>query len=194
MTNKTYNIGPRADRFQLDALPLLDDVQDTKDLLELDAAVGSVCYVVSSGKLLVQVRRGDWKQLKVGRGTQGDPGPKGDVGPAGPQGVDGIQGPRGDTGPQGIPGNQGPRGEQGPPGPTGAQGPSGGRDGVDGRDGRDGKDGVGIDAMKYDQESGRVKITLTDGKSLVTDDLRGAPSPWSHLSIEQLANALKPYL
>ena len=66
----------------------------------------------------------------------------------------------------------GPQGEQGEQGPQGETGPAG----TNGTDGNDGAAGVGIDAdeSSYDESNGVVTLTLTDGTSIQTSDLRGA--------------------
>ena len=190
----SYTIKPRPKFDGFYVTEFLGDVATRDELFALDAPIGSLCYVVETGYTYILAHKHDWKQLKAGKGSTGRTGrpgaqgEKGDVGPAGPQGPEGPEGKPGARGPKG---ERGLRGAQGIPGPVGPQGPAHGRDG---RDGRDGKDAIGIEGLGYDQESGQVIINTSDGKTFKTGDLRGAPSPWSHLSIEQLANALKPYL
>lgn len=216
----TYRILPRENPFEFHASEFVGDVPNLDQLYMLEAPVGTLAYVINTGYTYIQARPGDWKQLKAGKGTTGRSGPPGVAGKDGRDGRDGINGKKGPQGPVGPAGLQGPAGRDGVDGLTGVPGRDGapGRDGVDGergkpgRDGRDGEDGergkqgprgyagtngedgrgwVGGD---YDHVTGRVTFKSNDGLTFSTGDLRGAPAPWGHLSLEQLAQALKPYL
>ena len=212
-----YQIQKRENPFQFHASEFLGDVPTLEHLYELDAKTGALAYVINTGYTYIQARPGDWKQLKAGKGTSGPRGPQGERGPIGFPGRDGKNGLQGSTGPAGPTGPQGPKGRDGEDGRNGAPG----RDGADGVDGKDGKDGIigrdGVDGKQgpvgprgltgtngedgcgwtrgeYNYETGVVTFHSDDGIGFSTGDLRGAPSPWAHMSLEQLANALKPYL
>lgn len=214
---ESYSIQKRVNPFQFYASEFLGDVANTDELYNLDASVGSLCYVVNTGYTYIQARKGDWKQLKAGKGSTGRAGERGPVGPMGPAGKDGAQGPEGRPGQDGRPGAKGERGLPGKDGKDGVNGRDGlpglpgqnGKNGADGRDGKDGQhgkdgsrgltgtngeDGRGWIGGKYDHVTGQVTFTSDDGLTFKTGDLRGAPAPWANLSIEQLAKALKPYL
>lgn len=213
----SYNIKKRENPFQFHASEFIGDVPNIEILHATEAPVGALCYVVNTGYTYIQARPGDWKQLKAGRGTTGERGPEGRPGAPG---MDGRDGRDGIDGRDGKDGSQGPTGKRGDTGKTGNRGPQGlpGKDGKDGTDGRDGlggtngapgapgregprgltgtngEDGRGWSSGNYDHETGKVTFKSDDGLGFQTGDLRGAPSPWAHMSIEQLANALKPYL
>lgn len=212
-----YTIKQRENPFQFHASEFLGDFPNLASLQQVDAKDGALAYVINTGYTYIQARPGDWKQLKAGKGTTGPQGPQGIPGPVGPPGRDGIDGSQGDTGPMGPKGPQGPKGRDGKdgkdgrPGLNGADGADGkdgkdgfiGRDGIDGEPGpmgprgytgTNGEDGQGWTHGEYDHVSGRVTFHSNDGLGFSTGDLRGAPSPWAHMSLEQLANALKPYL
>ncbi|AET72511.1 hypothetical protein SXGG_00011 [Synechococcus phage S-CBP42] len=212
-----YHVKQRENPFQFHASEFLGDFPTLEHLYELDAKTGALAYVINTGYTYIQARPGDWKQLKAGKGTAGPRGPQGVPGPMGlpgRDGKDGLPGPIGPAGPPGIqgrPGKDGVDGRDGAPGRNGVDGKDGkdGKDGVDGRDGVDGKpgkqgprgftgtngeDGCGWTRGEYDYETGVVTFYSDDGLGFSTGDLRGAPSPWAHMSLEQLANALKPYL
>lgn len=213
----SYTIPKRENPFQFHASEFLGDVANTDELFALDAPVGALCYVVNNGYTYIQAREGDWKQLKAGKGSTGRPGERGPEGPPGKNGKDGAQGPEGRPGRNGAQGPKGDRGEPGKDGKDGVNGRDGlpglpgqnGANGADGRDGKDGQhgkdgqrgltgtngeDGRGWTGGKYDHVTGVVTFTSDDGLTFKTGDLRGAPSPWANMTIEQLANALKPYL
>lgn len=213
----SFTIKKRQNPFQFFASEFIGDVPTIEALQEVDAEVGSLCYVVNNGYTYIQARKGDWKQLKAGKGTTGRTGDRGPVGPQGPPGKDGKDGvdgrpgaigPLGPQGQRGLPGADGVNGRNGVDGEPGLPGRNGknGVDGLDGKDGQPGKqgprgytgtngeDGRGWQGGSYDYVTGQVTFTSDDGLTFKTGDLRGAPSPWANLSIEQLAKALKPYL
>jgi hypothetical protein len=159
----SYTIKRRENPFQFFASEFIGDIANADDLLNLDADVGALVYVINTGYTYIQAQKGDWKQLKAGKGSTGRPGDRGPIGPAGVDGVDGKDG---------LPGKDGPRGFTG----------------------TNGEDGRGWQGGSYDYVTGQVTFTSDDGLTFKTGDLRGAPSPWANLSIEQLAKALKPYL
>ena len=214
---ESYSIRKRENPFQFFASEFIGDVFNLADLQEVEAEVGALCYVTSTGYSYIQARKYDWKQLKAGKGSTGKDGDRGE------QGLQGTAGKNGERGPEGKPGRDGavgPRGERGLPGKDGTNGSSGrdglpglpgqnGKNGADGRDGKDGQhgkdgsrgltgtngeDGRGWIGGKYDHVTGQVTFTSDDGLTFKTGDLRGAPAPWANLSLEQLAKALKPYL
>lgn len=213
----SYRIQKRENPFQFHATEFLGDFPTFDHVQELDAPVGALAYVVNNGYCYIQARKGDWKQLKMGKGSTGRTG---DRGPQGLQGAPGSDGKDGLDGCNGRDGTTGPRGPQGAPGEAGKDGRPGrdgepglpgltGKNGCDGRDGKDGlpgkdgkrgftgtngEDGRGWQGGSYDYVTGQVTFTSDDGLTFKTGDLRGTPSPWANLSIEQLANALKPYL
>ena len=213
----SYTIKRRENPFQFFASEFIGDITNADELLNLDADVGALVYVINTGYTYIQAQKGDWKQLKAGKGSTGRPG---DRGPIGPPGIDGVDGQEGSQGRPGRDGNVGPRGERGLPGSDGKDGRNGidgepglpgrnGKNGVDGLDGKDalpgkdgprgftgtnGEDGRGWQGGSYDYVTGQVTFTSDDGLTFKTGDLRGTPSPWANLSIEQLAKALKPYL
>ena len=213
----TFRIQQRENPFQFHASEFVGDVPSLDHLYELDAPVGSLAYVINTGYSYIHARPGDWKQLKAGKGTTGAtgaPGAAGRDGRDGRDGIDGKQGPKGPIGPMGRQGPPGRNGVDGLPGKPGCDGQPG-RDGVDGergepglngKDGEPGKqgprgytgtngeDGRGWIGGEYDHVSGKVTFKSDDGLTFSTGDLRGAPSPWAHMSLEQLAQALKPYL
>ncbi len=76
-------------------------------------------YLVGSNLYVWSNEDGQWKDVGVIRGPQGEVGPKGDKGEQGEQGIPGPQGERGLQGPQGEQGIQGPQGPQGVPGEQG---------------------------------------------------------------------------
>lgn len=213
---ESYAIQRRESQFQFFATEFLGDVPNVDCLQDIDAEVGSLCYVINSGITYIQARKGDWKHLKAGRGTtglQGIPGPPGPPGAngrdgkpglTGTRGFDGRPGPMGPVGRPGKDGLAGRKGQDGKPGLPGTDGKDGrdGKDGIDGLPGKDGrsipgangKDGKGWTGGSYDFVTGQVTFTSDDGLNFKTGDLRGASSPWANLSLEQLANALKPYL
>lgn len=213
----SFTIKKRQNPFQFHASEFLGDVPNTEALQALDAEVGALCYVVNNGYTYIQARKGDWKQLKAGRGTTGAQGERGPIGPQGKPGEDGLPGATGPAGRDGRAGSNGQRGNPGKDGTSGRDGRDGepglpgrnGKNGVDGLDGKDGlpgkdgprgftgtngEDGRGWQGGSYDYVTGQVTFTSDDGLTFKTGDLRGAPSPWANLSIEQLAKALKPYL
>jgi hypothetical protein len=127
--------------------------------------------------------------------AQGPKGDTGDTGATGPQGKNGTGvdsllcvedvwivtysdgrvsnagdgcaggvGPKGDTGDDGKPGTNGTDGAAGPAGPTGPSGPPG----ADGTDGQDGADGRSITNAECIADTGRWRITYSDGD--VDDD------------------------
>jgi len=217
MTTESYTIKRRENPFQFFASEFIGDIPNAEALLDLDAEVGALVYVINTGYTYIQAQKGDWKQLKAGKGSTGRPGDRGPIGPAGANGVDGKTGAEGEQGRAGSPGQKGERGlpgidgkpghdgVNGEPGLPGLNGKNGadGRDGKDGQDGRqgprgftgtNGEDGRGWQGGSYDYVTGQVTFTSDDGLTFKTGDLRGAPSPWANLSIEQLAKALKPYL
>lgn len=212
----SYSIEKRVNPFQFYASEFLGDVPNTDELFELDAPIGAMCYVVNTGYTYIQAHKGDWKQLKAGKGSTGRTGERGPVGAMGPPGKDGLS-IEGRPGRDGRPGHRGYRGLPGADGVNGTNGRNGapgidGKDGKDGKDGHHGKDGLpgktgprgftgtnGEDGRgwiggEYDHVTGQVTFTSDDGLTFKTGDLRGAPSPWGNLSLEQLANALRPYL
>lgn len=85
---------------------------------------------------------------------------KGDTGATGPQGPAGATGPQGPTG---ATGPQGPTGATGPQGPAGATGAAG-------------NDGVGISSITFNADY-TMTITLTDGSTFTSGNLRGATGP-----------------
>ena len=214
---ESYSIKRRENPFQFYASEFIGDIPNADELLTLDAEVGALVYVVNSGYTYIQAQKGDWKQLRAGKGSTGRPG---EVGPQGPSGEDGRDGRPGEVGPRGKDGNPGQRGERGLPGADGKNGRNGtdgepglpGRNGLNGCDGQDGRDGLpGRDGARgytgtngedgrgwiggsYDYVTGQVTFKSDSGLEFKTDDLRGAPSPWANLTLQQLANALKPYL
>ena len=217
MTPESYTIKKRENPFQFYASEFLGDIPNTEALANLDVDVGALVYVVNSGYTYIQAQKGDWKQLKAGKGSTGRPGERGPIGPSGLNGKDGSVGPRGPAGRDGHPGLTGERGLPGADGKDGRNGLNGepglpgqnGKNGVDGLDGKDGlpgkdgprgftgtngEDGRGWQGGSYDYVTGQVTFTSDDGLTFKTGDLRGTPSPWANLSIEQLAKALKPYL
>ena len=217
MSSSSYQIKQRENPFQFHASEFLGDFPHLAALYSADAKVGALAYVVNTGYTYILARPGDWKQLKAGKGTTGPVGPVGRPGPMGlpgRDGADGAQGPVGPVGPRGEPGKagrDGVNGRNGEPGRDGCDGKDGldGKDGKNGRDGKDGKpgktgprgltgtngeDGQGWTKGEYDHVTGVVTFHSSDGLSFSTGDLRGAPSPWAHMSLEQLAQALKPYL
>lgn len=120
-------------------------------------------------------------------------GPRGPEGPEGPQGPQGPEGPEGPEGKQGPAGEQGPAGGQGPPPdhewdgteiqfekPDGSMGEKVDLQGKDGEPGKDGDpgdpgiDGKGWTGGSYDDETGKVTFTSTDGLGFVTGDIRGS--------------------
>ena len=214
---ESYSILKRENPFQFFASEFIGDVPTTEILEKTEAPVGTLCYVISTGYTYIQASEGIWRQLKAGKGTTGDRGPMGFPGENGVNGRDGRDGRDGSAGKNGSQGPPGEKGEKGETGDRGSQGPSGkdGRDGANGRDGLDGTDGApgttgrvgprgadgtdgkngrGWSGGSYNYETGKVTFKSDDGLGFQTEDLRGAPSPWAHMSIEQLANALKPYL
>ena len=214
---ESYSIKKRENPFQFHASEFLGDIPNLDLLPTLKADVGALVYVVNIGYTYIQARPGDWKQLKAGRGTTGAQGPTGPEGAPGVDGKDGCDGIDGKDGRDGSDGRMGRQGEQGKPGPTGPRGLPGvdGKDGVDGRDGlagtngapgapgregprgltgTNGEDGRGWSSGEYDHVTGTVTFKSDDGLGFQTGDLRGAPSPWAHMSLQQLADALKPYL
>ena len=216
----SYTIPERESPFHFYATEFIGDVETIEELYNTEAEVGACAYVVENGFCFIQARKGDWKQLRSGRGRNGHRGERGVPGQPGANGRDGRDGVDGKQGPQGPRGERGQKGEQGPRGADGRDGLDGrpgedGKDGRDGKDGKDGKDGVdgapgptgprgftgtnGQDGLgwtggEYDYVTGKVTFHSDDGLSFSTGDLRGSPSPWAHMSIEQLANALRPYL
>ena len=213
----SYTIKKRENPFQFYATEYYGDVPNIEALQALDAKVGAWAYVVNSGYSYIQAQKGDWKQLKAGKGSTGRPGDRGPEGPRGRDGADGKEGPEGRPGRDGRAGSKGERGIPGTNGKDGRNGIDGepglpgrnGKNGVDGLDGKDGlpgkdgprgftgtngEDGRGWQGGKYDYVTGQVTFISDDGLTFKTGDLRGAPSPWANLSIEQLAKALKPYL
>ena len=214
---ESYTIKRRENPFQFFASEFIGDIPNAESLLDLDAEVGALVYVINTGYTYIQAQKGDWKQLKSGKGSTGRPGDRGPIGPAGVDGVDGKEGPQGPSGRDGNVGSKGERGLSGSHGKNGHNGIDGepglpgrnGKNGVDGVDGKDalpgkdgprgftgtnGEDGRGWRSGKYDYVTGQVTFISDDGLTFKTGDLRGAPSPWANLSIEQLAKALKPYL
>lgn len=215
--SSSYRIQQRENPFQFHASEFLGDFPSLDLLCQTEAPVGALAYVINTGYTYIQARPGDWKQLKAGKGStgpQGPPGPAGPIGLPGRDGLDGAQGRVGPAGPQGPTGKAGRNGVDGRPGANGLNGRDGvdgkdGKDGVDGKDGKDGKpgamgprghtgtngeDGQGWTRGEYDHVTGTVTFHSSDGLGFSTGDLRGAPSPWAHMSLEQLAQALKPYL
>ena len=215
--SSSYRIPKRENPFQFHATEFLGDFPTVEDVYEVEAPVGALAYVINTGYCYIQARPGDWKQLKMGKGSTGRTGDRGPAGRDGRPGKDGEPGAPGKPGRDGQPGGRGLQGLPGTPGKDGSNGRDGqpgkpGLPGKDGRDGRDGKDGLpgqqgprgftgtnGEDGRgwiggKYDHVSGRVTFTSEDGLTFKTDDLRGAPSPFADYTLEQLAHALKPYL
>ncbi len=214
---ESYTIKRRENPFQFFASEFLGDIPNADELLTLDAEVGALVYVINTGYTYIQAQKGDWKQLKAGKGSTGRPGERGPEGPMGPAGKGGTQGSEGRPGRDGRSGAKGERGLTGKDGKDGVNGRDGlpglpgqnGKNGADGRDGKDGQhgkdgsrgltgtngeDGRGWIGGKYDHVTGQVTFTSDDGLTFKTGDLRGSPAPWANLTLEQLANALKPYL
>jgi hypothetical protein len=148
-------------------------------------------------------------------GAQGDPGPSGPQGEQGPEGPQGPAGEAGPQGEQGKPGADGagianitwsneaaaialddgrffvrpwPEIKRGEPGPQGQLGPKGekgerGDMGATGARGETGTAGVGIEDVEI--RSGRLRVTLTDGREFVGNvkgpkgdpGARGLPQP-----------------
>ena len=215
--SSSYQIQKRENPFQFHASEFLGDFPNLDTLYQLDAEVGALAYVINTGYTYILARPGDWKQLKAGKGSTGPQGPQGKPGPMGVPGRDGINGmdgPIGPVGPRGFTGKAGRDGVDGRPGAPGRDGKDGadgkdGKDGINGLNGKDGEpgkmgprgltgtngeDGQGWTGGEYNYETGVVTFHSADGLGFSTGDLRGAPSPWAHMSLEQLANALKPYL
>jgi hypothetical protein len=68
---ESYSIKRRENPFQFFATEFIGDVPNYDELLNIDVPVGAVAYVVNSGYSYIQARRGDWKQLKAGKGSTG---------------------------------------------------------------------------------------------------------------------------
>ena len=92
---ESYSIKKRENPFQFFASEFLGDMPNIEALYSLDAKVGALAYVINTGYTYIQAQKGDWKQLKAGKGSTGRPGDRGPEGPAGRDGVDGKEGPQG---------------------------------------------------------------------------------------------------
>ena len=190
----------------MDFSNFLGDVETITELYEIkNPKHGDSVYVVRGGHLYlaVQTELGiDWKQLRVGKGSRGPVGERGQRGLKGIQGEpgldgkdgrDGADGKDGKDGRDGINGRDGKDGKDGKQGVPGRDGVAIAKDGQPGRNGKDGEDGAGWDDVFYNPSDGRFHFTSQSHPHL---NYSSPPLhiPFFGLSLQEIADKLKPYL